>query len=82
MSLSKRADVADALLPINLWDTFGRELLDAMPEKYRVEIGRKAIEGASYVSQLETINASRHARGVKPLTMTLFAAGGGDGEEA
>jgi hypothetical protein len=80
MSSFKRADVAAALLPINLWDTFGRDLLEAMPEKYRVEIGRKAIEGASYVSQLDTINASRHARGQKPLSMAMFSAGMGEDE--
>jgi hypothetical protein len=72
--------VAEALLPINLWATFGRALLDAMPDKYREEIGRKAIEGASFVDQLETINASRAARGVKPLTMGRFMSGMGDDE--
>lgn len=74
-----KATVADALLPINLWATFGRELLDAMPSEYREEIARKAIEGASYISQLEAINASRAARGVRPLSMSGFSAGIDDG---
>ena len=75
---ASREGVADALLPINLWAIFGRDLLAAMPAKFREEIGRRAIEGASYVSQLDSINSSRAARGVKPLTMTLFMAGVGD----
>jgi hypothetical protein len=72
------AQIAEALLPTTLWATFGRKLLDAMPDEYREHIGRKAIEGASYVSQLDTINASRAARGVKPLSMGMFMAGMGD----
>lgn len=79
-AMSRQA-VADALLPVNLWATFGRDLLDAMPDKFREEVGKKAIEGASYVSQLETINTSRAARGAKPLTMTQFMSGCFGGEE-
>lgn len=73
--MSRRQAVADALLPINIWAVFGRDLLDSMPDKFREEIGRKAIEGACYIGQLETINTSRAARGVKPLSMTYFMAG-------
>jgi hypothetical protein len=68
------------LLAISAWETMPAELLAHMPQRYREDIGRKAIEGASYVSQLDTINTSRAARGQKPLTMTMFSAGVGDDE--
>jgi hypothetical protein len=74
------AEVSDLLLARLAWGRIGGALMQTMPDDFRETIGRHAIEGASYVSQLETINASRHARGVKPLTMTLFAAGVGDDE--
>jgi hypothetical protein len=73
-------DTVDALLAKSAWSTMPDALLTHMPAEYREAIGRKAIQGASYVSQLDTINASRHARGQKPLSMTMFAAGVGDDE--
>jgi hypothetical protein len=69
------------LLAISAWETMPDELLAHMPQRYREDIGRKAIEGASYVSQLDTINSSRAARGQKPLTMTMFSAGVGEDEQ-
>lgn len=68
------------LLAISAWQSMPDELLAHMPQRLREEIGRKAIEGASYVSQLDTINASRHARGQKPLSMAMFSAGMGADE--
>lgn len=72
-----RADneMRDEILAKSAWATMEGALAAHMPQRLREDIGSKAIAGASYVSQLETINTSRAARGVKPLSMTYFMAG-------